>query len=137
MQKTKGRYGFSLLELLIVLVIIGILLSVIYPGYTQHLVAVRRINVAAVLFDLAGRMEQFYIRNNSYVGATLDQLGTDDTSYKNYYKINIKNTADSYLLSAVPLASQARDDQVCGSLMLDEEGNKTVSGGGTVASCWP
>ena len=131
------KYGFSLIELLIVLALLGIFLCIVYPNYTQHLVAVRRTNVAAVLLDLAARMEQFYISNNSYLGAKLAQLGTDDSSYQKYYQLSIKSTADTYLLSAMPLAVQAAADQVCGTLSLDEQGNKTISGSGVLEDCWP
>jgi len=139
LHKTNARSkrGFSLLEVLIVLAILGVLTCIVYPSYMQHLVAMRRTNVAAVLLDLAGSIEQFYIRGNTYSGATLSNLGTNDSSYKNYYKINIKGTANSYSLSAVPLANQANADSLCGTLGLDQEGNKTISGNGDIASCWP
>ena len=128
--------GFSLLELLIVLAILGILLGVVCPDYNQHMVKVRRVNVTAVLLDLAGRLEQFYIRKNSYAGASLAQLGVSDVSYTKYYQVDIRATSDSYLLTALPIAGQAQTDRECGALSLDQEGNKTVSGYGNVANCW-
>ena len=90
----------------------------------------------AVLLDLAGKMEQFYGEHNSYAGATIEKLGGDDSSYKKYYQVAIKSGANNYTFSAKPLGAQAKADTDCGSLSIDQDGNKKVSGVGGIDGCW-
>lgn len=132
--------GFTLFELLITLAIIALLACLAYPSYSHHLTKVHRAQVGVTLHDIAGRMEQFYVQQNSYVGASLDSLGIDATaassSYGNYYRIAINATNDAYTLSAVPYGKQAQDDVLCGTLSLDQDGKRSISGAGSLASCW-
>lgn len=125
------------MELLIVLAIIGILASLAYPRYNQRLVAVHRAYATVALTDLAARLEQYYVQNNSYAGATLSSLGVSDANYKNYYQLKIDRAADDkYVISAIPQGKQAQADSDCGTLILDQAGNKSVTGSGAVEECW-
>lgn len=135
-KNTKQNNGFTLIELLIALAIISILACISYPVYTEHLVKARRANAAIALFDLASRLEQFYAQNNSYLNATLDNLGFNQANIKNYYEIKLSTTTDSYSLQANPLENQAKSDQECEALMLDQNGNKSISGNGKIENCW-
>lgn len=131
------KFGFSLMELLIVLAIIGILAGLAYPRYNQHLTAVRRTYATVALTDLAARLEQYYVQNNSYAGATLAGLGVSDANYKNYYQLKITQALDDkYVISAIPQGKQAQEDTDCGSLILDQAGNKSVTGSRTAEECW-
>jgi len=133
----KTKFGFSLIELIIVLAIIGILASLAYPRYSQHLTTVRRSYATVALTDLAARLEQYYAQNNSYAGATLSGLGISDANYKNYYQLKIEQaTADQYTINAVPRGKQAQEDTDCGTLILDQAGNKTITGSSKVEACW-
>jgi len=132
--------GFTLIELLITLAIITILTLAVYPSYSHHLTNIRRTNVTSVLRDISGRIEQFYLKDHSYEGATYDKLGisnTAQTNYQQHYRITLNTTVDSYMLTATPVGTQAQTDKICGTLSLDQQGNKSISGPGTIASCWP
>lgn len=130
--------GFTLVELLITIAIIALLFCLTFPSYSHHLTAVRRATATTALHDLAGRMEQFYAQQNSYAAASLEKLGIDtaSTSYRNHYRITIASTADTYTLSAIPSNAQAQADKLCGTLSLDQDGNKKVSGSGDLLTCW-
>lgn len=128
--------GFSLIELIIVIVIIGILSRIIYPSYRNHVVRARRIYATVVLLDAAARLEQYYINNNSYVGATIDKLGIEDANTKQYYTIALTTTDSAYTLKAIPKGQQAQLDNLCGTFGLDEVGNKFISGTGKIPECW-
>jgi type IV pilus assembly protein PilE len=129
--------GFTLLELLITMAIMALLLTLAIPHYSHYITAVRRATVITTLHDVAGRLEQFYGQNNSYEGATLENLGVDQERYKNFYNINITSaTADTYTIQAAPIGVQERADKICGTLTINHENQKTISGSGTVKECW-
>lgn len=92
--------GFSLIELLITLAIIGILAVIIYPNYTSH-IQKSHCEVAKIkLVQLAGLLEEYNLENHSYENASFTNLkfaGNDD-----YYHYEMKLSADDYLLSAIP-----------------------------------
>src|SRR5688572_16454458 len=91
--------GFTLFELLITLAIVGILASLAYPSYLNHITKVRRTNRQAALMELAGRMEQYYLQNNTYQGATLPRLGTTSSTPEGYYALTLQNlSAATYTL---------------------------------------
>lgn len=130
------KSGFSLIELLITLAIISVLAAIIYPSYNFYIVKIRRSNVSAIMLEVATRLEQYYVKNNKYDGATLSNLAVDDSSYKDYYQINISAQTNSYFLQATPIGAQAKSDQQCKVLGLDQNGNKTITGESDVEYCW-
>lgn len=136
MNNKKQKTGFTLIELLITLAIIAILVCIVYPNYTNHLVKTRRTNVTIALLDLASRLEQYYAQNNSYQGASIENLGINDSGYKNYYQIKLSSDANTYSLHADPINSQIKADPECGSLSLDQNGTKNISGSGNIDECW-
>lgn len=133
MINNKECPGFSLVELLITLVIIAVLVAIAYPSYTSHIINARRSTGAAALLDLASRLEQHYSENNSYVGATLENLGIKNNDF---YRFEISNVSDvDFLVKAIPMGVQAEKDK-CGSLVLDNLGNESVGGSKDATSCW-
>jgi type IV pilus assembly protein PilE len=136
MNKISNNFGFSLIELLIAITIIGILSLIALPSYNQHLTTVYRTNAKTVLLDITGRMEQYYSQNNSYQKATLPDLGVNTNSVQNRYKIDLSTSTDTYLATATPINQQAQLDTACSTLSINETGQKTISGTNTVKDCW-
>lgn len=130
--------GFSLLEILLALAIIGILACIIYPTYNSHIVKTRRSLAIAAMNDIAGRLEEFYLQNAySYKGATIATLNINDSSFKDYYQIDINSpTSTTYCIQAIPIGSQAKEDTQCETLKLDQNGAKSNSGPATMQDCW-
>jgi len=136
MKKIINNGGFSLLELLIVLAIVSILTIIAYPAYSSYVTKVRRANATVSLLDLASRLEQYYEDHHSYQGATIENLRVKNDE-SNLYNLQINaESATSYLIEATPIGVQAQADQNCGSLMLDQLGNRTISGSGDANECW-
>ncbi|WP_342220130.1 type IV pilin protein [Rickettsiella endosymbiont of Miltochrista miniata] len=130
MENTE--YGFSLFELLIVLVIIGILAKISYPIYTHILIRTHRTEAKIALINLAQHMEIYYLtNNNSYEFANFNKLHSKDMTEKKFYDLALKSTANTYLLSAKAKFS----DPECYLFMLNQLGKKTNAGSGSNL-CW-
>ena len=124
----KNNKGFTLIELMIVIAIIGILAAVGYPAYTSAVKKGNRADGIDSLVALAGRMEEFYLNDDTYADATVGSA----TSSDGLYTIAI-TAADgfTYTLTATPV----QGDPECGNLTLTSLGVKGTSAG-TPASCW-
>jgi type IV pilus assembly protein PilE len=128
--------GFTLLEMVIVLAIIGLLAAISYPSYHQHILKTRRSCAEIALLNLASKLEEYYTLYNTYTGATLSNVDVSEYTEDNYYKLEITHTAENaYLLQARPQNSQTQDT-LCGSLTLNHLGDKNISGSGNISECW-
>ncbi len=131
----KYQFAFTLIELIIVLAIICIVTCVAYPSYQNYMVKARRNNAAIALMNLAASMEQYYNDNHSYQGASLKNLKINNNN--DFYHLKITSENDTaYLIKAVPVGIQAKADKKCGTLILNQLGDKSVSHGSAIC-CWP
>ena len=136
----KQQSGITLIELMIVLVIIAILSTIVYPSYTRYIQRARRTDAQSALLDLAARMETFFTQNNTYAGATIGTNPATDVlasaqSPEGWYVITLNTTATTYTLTATPQNAQTADT-LCGALTYNNLGVKGESGTGTVEQCW-
>lgn len=128
--------GYSLIELVIVMVISSILLCFAIPTCQHHLTHVRRIDGQTALYDLATRMEHYYSEHDTYESATIAKAKPTDvlsqaTSPEHWYTLSIiQATTDGYRLKAVPINEQAANDLECQELTLDSSGVRGAQ------SCW-
>ncbi len=128
--------GFTLIELMLVVAIIGILAAIALPSYQRYVDRAKRTEGQAALQEVAARLERYYSDNNRFAKAanTIPAEANAITKTENgYYKISILTGApyQRYTLIAAPTFS----DPLCGSLMLKNTGAKGVSPG-TLADCW-
>jgi len=124
----KNNRGFTLVELMIVIAIIGILASVAYPSYTSYVKKANRADAIDSLLSLSGRMEEYYMNNDTYAGATVASA----TSSDGLYTLAITSaTAFAYTLTATPVGADAE----CTTLTYNSLGQKGATGT-DAANCW-
>lgn len=128
--------GFTLLELLTVITIVSILITIGYPTYTSYIIKTHRTHAQVALLNMATEMERYHTLNSTYQGATLVNIHTNVYSEDDQYQLSINAATDhTYLLNAVPQRAQTKDT-ACGTLGLNELGEKSVSGNGKTEECW-
>ena len=134
---TWRKTGFHLLELLIVLAILAILALIGLPTYQSYLTQSARIAAATTLTKLAARLAEYHFTHQSYAGVTLEELHFPATTSHQRYQLMIASaTVDQFLIRAQPLGQQAKQDSTCGSLALDAQGIRSISGPGQLEECW-
>jgi type IV pilus assembly protein PilE len=135
MKLFKQRAGFSLLELMITVAIIGILASIAYPSYTEYVIRAKRSDGKAALLK-AQLAEEKWRANHTIYGALAD-IGINSSSEDGYYAISIYGTptATTYSILATPTFT----DTKCGTLGIVQSlgvETKTNTGTDTVTNCW-
>lgn len=151
--------GFTLIELMIVVVIAAILLSIAVPSYMASVRQSRRTEAKTALLDLAGREESYFSTNGSVYSVTPGDLGYSAlpaTTPGGYYTVTVACIAGqgaalgcdpnanppngpAYYLTAIPVAGQSQaGDAPCTSFSVDSLGNQFATGNGTLtaAQCW-
>ncbi|MDF2529983.1 MAG: pilE [Gammaproteobacteria bacterium] len=132
------NHGFSLNELMIVLLIISILCSFAIPSYQHYLIRSRRTDATLSLQYLAANLDHYYNQYHTYQNASLDKLHVSALSKSGYYQLSIEQTDEtSFMLTASPIGPQAQDKK-CGVLSLDSIGNESARGSSADPEhdCW-
>lgn len=129
-QSARGVSGFTLIEVMVVVAIIGIIASIALPSYNEHVRKTRRAAGGACALAVAQQMERFYTANMSYTGAVADTAICQDSAL-DYYNIGVNiPTARTYTVSATPTGSHSGD--ACGVLGVNQAGTRTADG----TRCW-
>jgi len=138
--------GFTLIELMIVVVVIAILAAIAYPSYREQIYKSRRSDAQAALLNTAQVLERCYTEYNAYNNANCPAISSGGsglssayTSTENgYYTLSATTlAANAFTLRATPQGTQAEDK--CGKLTYDHVGTKGIQDaatGMTVGDCW-
>jgi len=133
----KHSFGYSLIELTIVVAIIGILSTVAFGFYRDNVIASNRAEGRAVLSEVAASLEKCKSLYGAYNSANCN-VADDVSSDTNYYEIDTTAsiTATTFTLTATPVAGQPQaSDTDCTSLTLTNTGIKGGSGADS-SVCW-
>ena len=131
-SKYIKHLGFTLVELLITVAIIGILAGVAYPSYTDYVTRSNRSEAQRELLRYANLQEQVFVDSRSYASDMKGLGGSTEKIYtaSNNYRIMVSaQTTTSFTLKAVAKKNQVNDTG-CTNLKIDNLGTKTPS------TCW-
>lgn len=128
--------GFSLLEMVFSLSVVGILSSIAYPAFSSTLAAARRSDALVALMTVQTAQERFRANHEAY--GELSQLGLASTSAAGHYDIVVESASPAgYSVRAVAVGAQRRDT-VCQQLRLTMDGlNLTYASGETESTSNP
>lgn len=134
MSNMKSMLGFTLIELMIAVVIIGILATIVYPSYQDSIRKSRRADAITELLKVQQLQEKWRANNTAY-GAQADILGASTyTSPGGYYTVAIAGqSATAYTATATATGAQA-GDSACATIVLNQDGpDKSTT---AKAACW-
>ena len=135
----KRNFGFTLTELMIVVVIIGVLAAIALPAYRSYVIRAHRADAKNALLAVQLAEEKWRANHTSYT-ALMTNLGysgdSNQDSPNKYYQVTVTNASTAtYTITAAPQGSQTADTE-CGSFILDQSNNQTINGTGSAADCW-
>jgi type IV pilus assembly protein PilE len=130
--KIYKQAGFTLIEMIITVAIIGILATVAFPIYQEYIQTTRRTTAMSDLLELNQWMERRYSNSFDYTTAGTLPFNQSPQNGTAFYNISFSGSVarNSFTLQAVPTGAQTSD--TCGTLTIDEQGTR----GADETDCW-
>ncbi len=154
----KRQTGFTLIELMIAVAIVGILAAIAVPSYQESVMKSRRTDAKGALMSLANAMERHFTENNTYCNAGgtggANTCGDADATFDTgippgniyaptgatatFYQFEIFAANEStYTIRAIPVDGSAQANDKCGILSLNSVGQRDAKkDDNPVPNCW-
>jgi type IV pilus assembly protein PilE len=140
--------GFTLIELMITVAIVGILAAVAYPAYTSQLARGKRADARVQLASAQQWMEKFFSENYRYDQDSTGVAGTAAAAFNvqpfsrsprvgdgsAVYTVTVTPSDTAYTLTAAPIAGGTMAADTCGTFTLTSTGRRGATG--DVLTCW-
>ena len=134
----QHSHGFTLVELLIVVTIVGLLSAIAYPSYRSYILKSHRADALAALSQNQAMLERCYAQNFSYSASCATLPTFPIVSPQGYYLVTLSNqSATSFTLTASATGTQTADTQ-CAKLTLDQANQQLATDvtGKQQTVCW-
>jgi len=140
MKQLRAQRGFTLMELMITVAVVGILAAIAYPSFTEQIARSRRTEAQTILLSGQQWMERFYSENYRYDQNSASTLVTDSSQFPSrfstspvagqgapLYTIAVSTpTRDSYTITATRRAGSNMATDRCGDMTVDHLGRRSL-----------
>lgn len=139
-QFRRGNSGFTLIEVMVTVAIVGILAAIAYPSYMAYVVRSNRAAAKSFLLEVTNRQQRYLLDARSFAAdMTALQMSAPADVSRNYTITTAPKAGTKppgFTATATPTGSQLNRDAACGTLTIDEAGTKTASGADGATKCW-
>ncbi|HAI59743.1 MAG TPA: pilus assembly protein PilE [Xanthomonadaceae bacterium] len=139
MRSTRSR-GFTLIEIMITVLIVGVLAAIALTSYQRNVVETRRKAATACLIEAAQSLERFYTTRLTYVGspdpATVLTCANDLAAFYRFESVGAALGQRTFLVRATAQGVQASRDTGCTDLSLNQAGQRFVGATPGGGACW-
>ena len=143
----SNEIGFTLIEMMITVVIVGVLAAIALPSYQNYVRSAHRSDAKAALLENAQFLEKNFTEVNKY---NKDAAGDDvvlpvtktprEDAGAGMYSLALEvnsTTASTFKLVATPVGGTMMDGDACGAFTLNHLGQRDVTGTGlSRTQCW-
>ena len=125
--------GFTLIELMLVVAVVGILAAIAMPAYSGYIQKSRRTDATVAIRAVQFAQEKYRGNNTSY--GSLTDIGMPATTESGYYTIAVSSaTATGYVVTATAVSGKSQStDSDCTSIQLQQAAGSITT---TPSACW-